>query len=320
LGHAVQLNGKMSSDNEILQFELQKAYNEFKAHLDKYPIFEERRVVLQQEQEQEQKSLQKTLGERVNQATASTASAFRRPTGVSASNRTIASMTLPPNVMGWEIAGVSKKTKLGIIDEKSDKDKGKWGKNIKRNSTSQLIKLQEPEPLQTPKDKVIDKPSSSPKLTKNLEIVTARENAERAPHRERKDAAESSRKDLKTRNTVITPDINFSFDPELSESTTTLQPSSVRAAQKPAVLPVPKTSEKVTRAKTAIVSLLREIHSILTDLNQTVTLSEDLQTVITCVKLVKIIKEEITKSSEVMELGVHNLSHPPKSEKKNWRP
>jgi len=71
--------------------------------------------------------------------------------------------------------------------------------------------------------------------------------------------------------------------------------------------------EKVLRAKTAIVGILRDIHSILTELNQGVTASEDINTIIFCVKLVKYIKEELSKSSEVINVTSYNISLPPKT-------
>jgi len=96
-------------------------------------------------------------------------------------------------------------------------------------------------------------------------------------------------------------------------NTSTLNTSAINTSASPGSSTV---SEKVLRVKTGIVGILREIHLALTELNQTVTLSEDLNTIITCVKLVKLMKEELSKSGEVITMGVYNVSHPTKTDNK----
>jgi len=110
----------------------------------------------------------------------------------------------------------------------------------------------------------------------------------------------------------------------VSETASSFQPSSPKATtvQKVttrteiSVSPGSTTGEKVLRAKNGIMSILREIHTILTELNQAVTTSEDIPTILNCVKILKYIKEELSKSKQVITITTYNITYSTKTDNK----
>jgi len=234
---------------------------------------------------------------------------------------------------------------LASIEENETQKAKQLNQPNKRNSTSHIQTPQDDEQLSVKPQRHKDKHASSPRYPRNSTEIGTPDNPQ-SEQLDRKDVevGEKRKENNMNRSTVaiLTSDIDFSsqksalavpiptiVESTISETTENKSPKtsktiSLRTLQpeaNPSPSPSPgqlttSTSDKVIRAKTGIVSILREIHSILTDLNQTVTVAEDLQTLLTCVKLVKSIKEELSKSSEVITIGEYNVTLPTKTDNK----
>jgi len=107
---------------------------------------------------------------------------------------------------------------------------------------------------------------------------------------------------------------------EAEEATKQAMESRQRREQKEVATTAPSggaaANDRVLRAKSGILSALKEIHTNLTKVVQTAISTTNLPEIMTKVKILKSMKVELQKASEVVTLNTHQYSAPPPAEDK----